>query len=276
VLYDGSTQTGTGDRISDRLDEATTMLVTWARAFTDDRPHLPRPMTLADAVLTGDIADAYSDTLADDAGRMGLLLCAAFEAHLTSLATLDWCGEFVRDLGRHAEILRSLTEVSIPGWYAGACGVCDSGVYVVPGLTWVTCQGCGATTHAADHLPTILEEASSWVAPPKRIAEAVVAMVDTEASVPKLYDRIRQWAHRGDLTAIHRTRRDHVWSVEAEGIVVGTVNTGPARYRLGDVLDLIQVKRETRRGVQARPSRPVPSGVGLRHAGGDRCPRSCA
>ena len=47
VLYDGAGRSdGTGDRISDRLDEALMMLTTRARELAGDRPHFPPPMPL--------------------------------------------------------------------------------------------------------------------------------------------------------------------------------------------------------------------------------------
>lgn len=248
VLYDGEIRgTGTGDRISDRLDEAATTLTTWARALVDDRPGFSRPLTRDDAVLTGDLPD----DLGDDMSQIVTWLCAAFEHRLVSIGALEWCGEFVRDLDHHEAILRGLTEVSIPGWYAGACrrrvsmeSTCGAPTYVVPGLTWVTCGRCGATTYARDHLAVISDEASEWVARPKAIAEAIVALVDTEQSVPKLHTRIRQWAHQGDVKSIRRTQRGYVWSAEEERLVVGQEEVGHARYRFGDVLSLV-LRRNT-------------------------------
>jgi hypothetical protein len=247
VLYDGTTrhQDSTGDRISDRLDEVLTALTTWARALVDDRGDFPRPLTLADAVLCDDLPADMAEHLIDNRAEAVTWLCAALDHHLTSIATLEWCGEFVRELERHEETLRGLTETLVPGWYAGGCtrrltmeGVCGHPTYVVPGLTWVTCQACGSTTYARDHLAAVLNEARDWVARPKAIAEAIVALVDTEGSVPKLYTRIRQWAHHKQLPAIKRTVRDHVYDDEADAIVVAEVEVGYARYRFGDALDL--------------------------------------
>lgn len=247
VLYDGAELgVGTGDRISDRLDEATTCLTTWARALIKDRPHFPRPLTLSDAVLSDDLSDVTAEALTDNHAEAFALLCAGFTRHLVSLSTLDWCGELVRDLTQHEEILRSLTETLVPGWYAGACARCEASTYVVPGLTWVTCRACGATTHAADHLETILQEARGWVARPRRIAEVVVALVDTELSVPKLHERIRKWEQRDKIQAVKRSGRGYVWSDETRDIVVATVEVGYARYRLGQVLDLVYSEGTTR------------------------------
>lgn len=237
VLYDGSVRgVGTGDRISDTLDATANALTTWARALVEDRPYLAR--------LLDRLSAAKSAETIDEA-QMVAWLCVGFERYLTSISTLDWCGEFVRDLGRHEESLCALTQTSMPGWYAGACRRCEASTYVVPGLTWVTCGMCGITTHVGDHLEAILDEARTWVARPKPIAEAIVALVDTEASVPKLYTRIRQWAYVGDIQPIRRTTRGYVWSVEEERVVIGPEEVGHARYRLGDVLDVL-LSRDTR------------------------------
>lgn len=241
VLYDGTTRgTGTGDRISDKLDEAYVALTTWARAFADDRSEPPRPMMFADAAIWDDLPHE----LADDKPLVVTWLCAGLEHYLTSVATLEWCGEFVRDLDVHETRLRMLTEAWMPGWYAGACRRCKVSTYVVPGLTWVTCGGCGATTYARDHLDMVINEARDWIARPKALAEAVVALVDTEQSVPRLYTRIRQWAHVGDIGVVRRTERGYDWLPDEEHPdrgrwVVVEQEAGPARYRMGDVLDRV-------------------------------------
>lgn len=90
ALYDGTERRpdSTGDKISDRLAQAQTALVTWARALTDDRPHFPRPMIHADAVLTADLPDDEAEHLTDHPAELVALLCAGFDHHLTSLSTL--------------------------------------------------------------------------------------------------------------------------------------------------------------------------------------------
>lgn len=236
VLYDGETsRQGTGDRISDRLDEAANMLTTWARALVKARPHLGR-------LLDRLVAAREAETI--DGAQVVAWLCKGFAKFLPSVATLEWAGEFTRDLAVHEEALRRLTESYVPGWYAGSCKRCSASVYVVPGLTWVTCTSCGATTHAGDHRERILDEARSWVARPRPLAEAIVALVDTEQSVRKVYDRIRWWASQGELAAIRHSGRDYTWDNEQRRAVVTTVAVGHARYRMGDALDL--VLRDTR------------------------------
>lgn len=219
---------GGNDRITRALDETSSALTGWARMLTDARGIIPPT------------ADTEAEQVA--------LLCRWFAEHLTSIATLDWCGEFVRSgwdgdrdeeepqgIGYHEGKLRRLTEKVAPGWYAGGCGQCGVGTYVVPGLTWVTCSSCGVTTYARDHLPTILDEARGWVARPKFLAEAVVALVDTELSVPRLYERIHKWGQRERITPLR--------GLDIEGDPIG-----PKKYRLGEVLDVLWSEGATRLG----------------------------
>ena len=201
------------DRVSRALDEVGSTVDTWARCLADDRGvDLPT-------------RDGEAETFA--------ALCRTLTENLTSIATLEWCGEFVAAMGRAESWLRALTEKVAPGWYAGACRRCEAPTYVVPGLTWVTCGACGVTTYARDHLDKILDEARGWVARPMRLAEAIVALVDTEISVPKVYERIKKWEQREKIEGVRRLDRD--------GDPIG-----PKRYRLGEVLDLIFAEGQTR------------------------------
>lgn len=213
------------------LGRAANDIDTWARALADDRGI--------------DLPDLDSETETFTA------LCSILAEHITSIATLGWADQFVRDMAKHEKVLRELTETAVPGWYAGECRQvtgrdmegnqyeCRTDTYVVPGLTWVKCSGCGAITYARDHIEVVLEEARTWTAPPKRIAEAIVALVDTEQSVPRLHDRIRQWEQRERLTALRHSGRTHAWDEETNSIVVVECEVGIKRYRLGDVLDLV-------------------------------------
>lgn len=197
-----------GDRIERTLDDAGATLARWARFLATKRPHYAR---LVDRLLRMD-------------ERTGItLLCKLFERRLSSIATLDEAGDFVREIRELEAHLRALTEHLVPGWYAGACRTCGTATFVVPGLTWVTCSVCGATTRADAHLDVILAEAGDWLAPPMRLAEAVVVLVDAEQSVDRLYARIKKWGQRGQLE-----------SVRLLGVSGDPV--GPHRYRLGDVL----------------------------------------
>ena len=228
VLYRDAVSDGSGDRIWRALDEAGNDLTGWARKLADDRGL--------------EIPDG-----GDNEAEQAAVLCYWLRDHLTSIATLEWCGEFMRSwrsvettrqgIGHHEKHLRELTEAVMPGWYAGACRVCTLPTHVVPGLTWVTCTGCGTTTYARDHLDVILVEARPWVARPMRLAEAIVALVDTEQSVRRLHKRISKWGERNQIITIRDTR---VNDFDSE------IEAGPKRFRLGDVLDRLSDEGSTR------------------------------
>lgn len=245
----GASDDGRPDRVSQALDEASNVLTTWARCLADDRP--------------GRLAATIERILTFEEERCFRLLCALFERRVMTLATLGWAGEFVRAMAEQEATLRRLTERVVPGWYAGACGQlvgfdgggaplrCSAPTYVVPGLSWVTCGRCGATTYARDHLETILDESRGWVARPKRLAEALVALLDTEMSVPKLYTRIRQWAHQEAIKPVHHLARGYAWDETSERFVVADLEVGHARYRLGDVMDLALTKTRSAKATRA-------------------------
>lgn len=204
-----------GNRVGSALDRAGNMLTTWARCLGEARP--------VGVVPPLDLTEAETVTW----------LCEIFDKHLTSIATTDWCGELVRDLAKHEAELRALTQDAMPGWYAGACKQCEVATYVVPGMAMVSCTGCGVWTYARDHLEQVLTEARGWVATPVRLAEALVALLDTEQSILRLRNRIAQWSKREQVAALRM--------LDEDGDPVG-----PKRYRLGEVMDRLQAEGETR------------------------------
>lgn len=224
------------------LGRAENDISTWARVLADDRGvELPE---------------------ADTEAEMFTALCTMMATLLTTISTLEWAGQFVRDVAKHERILRDITETTIPGWYAGTCRqvtgktmegddvTCDTATFVIPGLTWVRCLGCGTTTAARDHLEVVLEEARDWVARPMRIAEAVVALVDTEQSTIKLHKRISKWAERGpDAGGVRAVRR-----IDRDGDEVG-----PKKVRLGDVIDRLRSEGATRLSDAPTDKQPVAS-----------------
>lgn len=228
----GAFSTGVqGDRVGRCLDEAGNDLTTRVRQLADDRGvEIPYA---ADEVNTVRVA------------------CWLLSDNLASISTLDWCGDLIADLRRIEEDLQRLSEEVVPGWYAGACRTCDVNTYVIPGLTWVTCGGCGVVTNARDHLEIILGEARTWVGTPRQIAAALVAMLDAETDVERLWERIRRWGRpestvrdkqTGAVKRVIPAGPLHEFSVrrlDGDGDEVG-----PRHFRLGDVLD--QLQREAR------------------------------
>lgn len=215
VLYDGTKPNPTSDRVGRALNDVGNAVTTWARALHDDR-----------GVTIPDHPDASE---ADDVDTA----CRIFTNHLTTISTLGWCGEWLRELVSAERRLSRLVEQVVPGWYAGACRRCGVATYVVPGLSLVKCGGCGVTTFARDHLEIVLTEARPWVARPMRLAEALVALLDSEQSVPRLYERIKKWEQRDKIIGYRR--------LDDDGDEVGA-----KRYQLGDVLDLLRKEGQTR------------------------------
>lgn len=205
-----------GDKVSRALDEVGNDLTTWARDL-----HEQRGVPLPEGGGEAEQASAICELLAE---------------HLTSISTTDWAGDLVTDLVRIEDRLAKLTQNVVPGWYAGACRTCGHATHVVPGLTWVVCGSCGTTTYARDHLKVVLDEARMWRAGRKQIAGAIVALLDTEISVPKVADRIRKWESWG-------------WIISTRLLDTDGDETGPKRYQLGAVLDLVT-------GVAEAPTRP--------------------
>lgn len=219
------------DRIGRLLDETHAEYVGWLRALANDRPQLE---PLIARILTF------------DEERTVRLACALLVKRVDTLTTLPWIRDLMHGVIESEKTLRVQTARDGGGWYAGECRWCKTKTYVTPGLSWVTCLGCDATTAARDHLEIILEEARDWTARPKPLAEALVALVDTEQSVPRLYERIHKWGQREKITPLRRMTRAHVFDITTEGIVVATQEVGHAKYRLGEVLDVLMVEGATR------------------------------
>lgn len=209
------------DRVSIALDKAGEDITRWARRLNHDRIETTMPAS-------------------NDEASSVRVACWYLNENLTTVALLDWAGDMLHEIAHHEALLRALTEAVAPGWYAGACArqigldePCGAPTFVVPGLTWVTCRMCGATTYARDHLETIVNEARDWVARPMRLAEAIVCLVDTEQSIPRLHKRISKWGERGTIPTVRH--------LDADGDP-----SGPKSYRLGDVLDTLYSDGATR------------------------------
>lgn len=212
VLWDGELRKE-DDRIGCALSAASSDMSAWVRCLEDDRGvQMPTAETEADAMSAA---------------------CRLLGSHVTSIATLEWAGEFVKETTKHEQKLGSLTLEVAPGWYAGECARCSTPTHVIPGLTWVKCGGCGVTTYARDHLEAVMVEARGWRAKPMDLANALVALVDGELSAPRLNERIKKWSQRGHLVAHRR--------LDADGD-----ETGPKRYEFGQVIDRLFSEGQTR------------------------------
>jgi len=219
------------DRVSRLLDEAGALMVGWARALVDDRPQLDMPASNGEASSVR-------------------VACLFLSEHLTTIGTVPWAGDIVTETVILEGRLRKLTEAVTPGWYAGQCKVCEADTFMVPGLTWVTCQSCGRAAHATECLETIIGEARGWVASPKALAGFLVATHHEHESVLRMYELIRKWGQREGKTAKSGEplrSLTAVRKVDADGDPCG-----PKRYRLDDVLRMLdEDKREAQRLAEA-------------------------
>lgn len=213
------------DPIADTTDYVDTIVVGWVRNLEDDRPELTK--------VSGDTVRA----------------CGWLEAHIKTIATLEWAGEVVRELMDCERRLQRLIDRSDTGWYAGMCGneigrewvgegdeaevlpvYCPRNLYGTAGTSWVRCPECGRTWDAGQRREAMIRDARDQNAPVSVIARAVVGLLDNEVSVQRLANRIDQWVSRGQLHSL--------------GVRVLEDGKPHRVYRIGDVFDLLG-KRDT-------------------------------
>jgi hypothetical protein len=213
------------DPITATASHVDTVVVGWVRNLEDDRPNLSR--------APGDIVRA----------------CGWLETHVTTIATLEWAGEMLGEIMDCERRLQRLIDRSDTGWYAGVCGNeigrevdaygdvvvvdCERNLYGTVGTSWVRCPECGRTWDARQRRDVMIREAREQLAPVSVIARAVVGLLDNEASVQRLANRIDKWVSRGQLPSL--------------GVRVLDDGKPHRVYRIGDVFDLLGY--DTRRNV---------------------------
>lgn len=112
--------------------------------------------------------------------------------------------------------------------YLGPCdvelehGPCGVPLTALPGASWASCAGCGATYDVPRRRAELLRAAEDVLAPAADLARAL-----TRLSAPVTPERIRTWQTRGRL------------AVKGREPVRGRTGTGAPLYRVGDVLDLL-------------------------------------
>lgn len=177
------------DPIADALDHVSTIVFGWCRNLEDDRP--------------GVLAKLPATTEAR---------CGWLGTYATTIATLEWAGECVRETLDCERVLRRILDKADTGHYVGICGneigretvdsevlpvYCERHLYATDD-SWVTCPECGRAWDAAERQRVMLEHARAELAPVRVIARVVVQLTE-EASVERLTRRIEQWVHRGQL-----------------------------------------------------------------------------
>lgn len=198
------------DPIEDAADSTKTMLTGWLRRVVDTKPSAFMP--------NQDTVDVLAKVLTQQ---------------LPHIATLDWAGQFVRELLALELRLRRIVEANKGRWYAGVCGTitdpetgayCTRVLYADPDEDFVRCPVCRTTWPVKDRRQILLEQARDVETNIAVIARAALALLDGEPSAARLEARIQKWADRGKLE-----RRGHV---DLDGHVRKV-------YRVGDVLDLL-------------------------------------
>lgn len=187
--------------------ETTSMLVGWVRVLLDDRRELSPPR------------DSVAETT------------AFLRRNSRSIGTLEWAGEFLRQLLDLESSLHRVVSRSQGYWYAGICAArtgpeiddwCPRDLFVHPGQTTVRCRSCGYSWSVAERRKQILEQARESLLPVAVIARAAVSLLDGQPSVQRLEARLRKMVERGQL----------------EVIDVRMVDGRPRRvYQLGEVMD---------------------------------------
>lgn len=219
----------TGDRISAALSDAENTLTTWCRALAEDRDVVAPAVDLRD--------------LAGSIGR-----CAAWlGSHATTIATLEWAAECLRDLRRAAAELRRLLDEADTGRFIGRCDAevgldsegepvrCGRGLYAVEGESWKVCPECGHSHDVEAKRAALRRATADRLAPLRVVARAVVALTG-EPSLDRVTRRIEKWVERGQLADYGLRHFD-------DGS--GPDPVARRHYRIGDVLALID--RDTRR-----------------------------
>lgn len=204
------------DPISEALDEVSTTIFGWCRILEDDRPVGRMPSTTERR-------------------------CGWLEGNLSSIVTLDWCAELLRDARECERKLLRILDRSDTGWFAGVCGnevgreyigdevftlTCERPLYGHSRKSWVRCPECGREWDAEMRRDKMIADARMEVAPVTAIARAVVGLVDTEQSVERLANRIDKWVSRGQLHDL--------------GVRVLDGKKPQRVYRIGDVFDLVE------------------------------------
>lgn len=202
------------DKISESLSHAAVIVIGWARNFADDRPQ----------------AAAMPTTL--------VRVCGWLESHVSSIATLEWAGECLRELMDVERQLRRILDKADTGQFAGPCGnevgreevdgetvplTCQRGLYSTASSNWVRCPECGRTWNSKERREVMRRESEDRVAPVRVLARIAVGLTD-EVSEERLIRRIEQWVRRDQLqSAGHRYLDGRLRQV----------------YRIGDVLRLV-------------------------------------
>lgn len=205
------------DRIAEALDHVATIVFGWCQNLEDDRPGVTPELPM----LTE-------------------RRCGWLEGCVTSIATLPWAAECLREIRDCERMLKTILDRSDTGRYVGVCGneigrseldgevvsvSCQRHLYLPPTTDWVTCPECGRSWNGKERQQAMVAMARDELAPIRVIASVIVQLVDEESSVERLTRRIEQWVQREKLNDYG----------------VRVLDGRPRRvYRIDDVLNLVR------------------------------------
>lgn len=205
------------DRIAEALDHVATIVFGWCQNLEDDRPGVtPELPTLTER------------------------RCGWLEGCVTSIATLPWAADCLREIRDCERMLKTILDRSDTGRYVGVCGneigrseldgevvsvSCPRHLYLPPTTDWVTCPECGRSWNGKERQAAMVAMARDELAPIRVIASVIVQLVEEESSVERLTRRIEQWVQREKLNDYG----------------VRVLDGRPRRvYRIDDVLKLVK------------------------------------
>jgi hypothetical protein len=198
-------------RAAELLDQARTVLTTWARDIWESStppagPHCVRCAHPSCQLMT--------PPAPSNVGLIGYLI-----RHIAWMRQRAEAVELFRDVRQVRHGAMQVIDRPPEQLYAGPCDACGEDLYCQPGAALVRCRttDCRSAYDVQQRREWLLAAAEDYLATALMISRAV-----TSLGMPVTYDRIRKWASR-DRIAAHSVDRD-----------------GRPLYRVGDVLAILQ------------------------------------
>jgi hypothetical protein len=203
----------------DKIRPGQRVKVRSAYRSTPPPPATPQPDPISNALNdTAAKVFGWARNVEDDRGvtapLSSVVLCAGWlEAHVATIATLEWAAECLREIRDCERDLKRILDRADTGKYVGVCGneigredidgeavpvTCERHLYLPPTANWVTCPECGRSWDGEQRQEAMLAMARDELAPIRVIAGVVVHLTE-ESSVERLTRSIENWVQRGRL-----------------------------------------------------------------------------
>ncbi|MCX4468955.1 hypothetical protein OOK41_01275 [Micromonospora sp. NBC_01655] len=214
----------------------------------DRRPVGPLCAGAAGAVLAGRCGHPSCDAIRHHQREHPVAAAARFVA-----GQLEWlrhtpdASDAGEELLGAAAAVRRVVENPADRWYAGTCceplpdkpgELCTTELYAWPGVTWVRCPGCGTVHQTGPRVRWLLAEARDVRGTATQLATAAARLGRACTA-----GQLRALAQRGRLLPATVALADGIEGPEE----VDRDEWGRARYRFGDVLDVLDQVAEQRR-----------------------------